>query len=183
MPRGCWSRTQHCNLEATAALFLPFTSFKHFLACVICFTETTPHAVSRIMKSMKDGMRPQRLVCADVTNKHQSNASGAVTPLTQGHMVRTRQTQPPVSQVLRSVMKSLFELEKAQYFELTFKTGFHTWKHNGARCLSMYGHQCSQANSAFATKTLHARNKVAHVELLRGNARPVPRYAVTYSNR
>ena len=48
----------------------------------------------------------------------------------------------------------------------------------------MYGHQCSQAITAFATKaSLRARNKVAHVELLRGLARPVPRYAVTLTYR
>ena len=66
-------------------------------------------------------------------------------------------------------------------------TGFHTCvsrTHNNARYLKMYGHQCSQAITAFATKAcLRARNKVAHVELLRGLARPVPRYAVTLTYR
>ena len=54
-----------------------------------------------------------------------------------------------------------------------FKAGFHTCvsrMHNGARCLSMYGHHCSQAIPAFAI-SLRARNKVAHVELLRGLCR------------
>ena len=32
-------------------------------------------------------------------------------------------------------------------------------------------------------KSLRARNKVAHVELLRGLARPVPRYAVAERNQ
>ena len=34
-------------------------------------------------------------------------------------------------------------------------------------------------NPSLRNKSLRARNKVAHVELLRGLARPVPRYAVT----
>ena len=62
------------------------------------------------------------------------------------------------------------------------KAGFHTWvirTHNRARCLSMYGHQCSQAIPAFTIKACLASNQVAHVELLRGYARPVPQYAVT----
>ena len=34
-------------------------------------------------------------------------------------------------------------------------------------------------NPSLRNKSLRARNKFAHVELLRGFARPVPRYAVT----
>ena len=65
-----------------------------------------------------------------------------------------------------------------------FKTGFHTCVSktlNSARCLSMFGHQCSQAIPAFTTKAC----VLAHVELLRGDARLVPRCAgtATYGNR
>ena len=41
------------------------------------------------------------------------------------------------------------------------------------------------SNSSLRNKNLRAHNKVAHVEFLRGNARPVPRYVVTvtYKNQ
>ena len=40
-------------------------------------------------------------------------------------------------------------------------------------------------NLSLRNKSLRARNKVAHVELLQGFAKPVPRYAgtVTYRNQ
>ena len=56
---------------------------------------------------------------------------------------------------------------------LTF--GFHTC----VRCLSIYGHQCTQAIKALATKAC----VLTHVELLRGDARLVLRYAVTEKPR
>ena len=37
------------------------------------------------------------------------------------------------------------------------------------------------SDHSLRNKSMRARNKVAHVELLRGFARPVPRYAVTVS--
>ena len=42
---------------------------------------------------------------------------------------------------------------------------------NGARCLPMYRHQCSQAIPEFATKACELATKV---ELLQGLASPVP---------
>ena len=39
------------------------------------------------------------------------------------------------------------------------------------------------SNPSLCNKSLRARNKVAHVELLRGLARPVRRYAVTVTYR
>ena len=63
------------------------------------------------------------------------------------------------------------------------KPGFHTYvsrTHNGARCLTMYGWTPMNTNDhSLRNKSLEGRNKVAHVELLRGLARPVPRYAAT----
>ena len=56
------------------------------------------------------------------------------------------------------------------------KADFYTFvsrMHNGARCLSIYGHQCSQAsNPNLRNKSLSARNNVAYVELLRGAGLP-----------
>ena len=48
---------------------------------------------------------------------------------------------------------------------------------DASRCMDTNDHKRSQ--HSLRNKSLRACNKVAHVELLRGLARPVPRYAMT----
>ena len=50
---------------------------------------------------------------------------------------------------------------------------------DASRCMDTNDHKRSHLRN----KSLRGRNKIAHVELLRGLARPVPRYAVTYRNQ
>ena len=75
------------------------------------------------------------------------------------------------------------------YIEFNLKpAGFYTYvslMHNSARCLSMYKHQYTQATQSLCNNSLHASKKVALAELLRGDARLVPRYSVTatYGNQ
>ena len=76
----------------------------------------------------------------------------------------------------------IVSFEEVKSWIYPIKPGFNTCvsrTHNGTRCLTIYEHQCSQALPSLGNKSLRARNKLAHVELLRGDARPVPRYAVT----
>ena len=88
--------------------------------------------------------------------------------------------------LLKLVVIYLVSVEEGKFWIHPIKPGFNTCvsrTHNGARSLTIYKHQCSQALPSLHNKSLRARNKVAHVELLQGNARPVPRYAVTYRNQ
>ena len=90
--------------------------------------------------------------------------------------------------LLKLVVIYLVSVEEGKFWIHSIKPGFNTRvsrTRNGARCLTIYEHQCSQALPTLRNKSLRARNKVAHVELLRGDVRPVPRYAVTvtYKNQ
>ncbi|KAF6018733.1 hypothetical protein EB796_022961 [Bugula neritina] len=62
--------------------------------------ESTPDAVGRILKSVSQGVKPRRLVDAGKENRTPaagkgSNQSGALSPLTQGHVRRARKGEYP----------------------------------------------------------------------------------------
>jgi len=64
--------------------------------------ESTPDAVGRILKSVSQGVKPRRLVDAGKENRTPaagkgSNQSGALSPLTQGHVRRARKGEYPFS--------------------------------------------------------------------------------------
>ncbi|XP_067929992.1 HAUS augmin-like complex subunit 6 [Watersipora subatra] len=74
------SKVSEADLQSTQLSFTPTTSHR----------ESTPEALSRILKSVNKSMQPQRLACKDLTNQAPDNSSTSgpiLSPLAQGRLL------------------------------------------------------------------------------------------------